>query len=150
MDIRPVSPALAPALTALHAESFGQEAWSLSQVEGSLALGTTWGWAVYEGNAPVGFVLCQAVPQQIEILTLCVRPSSQRQKIGESLMRYVITAARKNGIHKIILEVAVDNDAALGLYTRLNFREIGMRRGYYRRKAESADAVMLCYEVSDL
>lgn len=143
MDIRPTAPSLAPLLARLHAESFGAEAWNLEQMRGSLALGTTQGWVAYEDEMPTGFVLYQATMREIEILTLCVSPSQRRQKIGESLMRYVIAAARKYGAERILLEVAVDNDAALGLYNRLNFREIGIRPAYYRRFGHTADAVML-------
>ncbi len=53
-------------------------------------------------------------------------------------------AARKAESRRLYLEVAADNVAALMLYQRLGFEEIGRRRGYYERVGRpSEDAVNL-------
>ncbi len=142
VEIRRIFPTHAGELAALHAESFGGESWSAAQIEGSLALETTQGWAAFEGSKPLGFIMCQMLPEA-EILTLCVTPARRRQKTGAALARVAIDAARAKKCEKMFLEVATDNISARKLYERLNFKPIGARRGYYKRGGESADAIML-------
>lgn len=129
----------APVLAALHAESFGVEAWSLDQMRGSLALTTTRTWIACDGELPAGFILCQALPGECEILTFCVAPAQRRQRIGEALLRFMIKHAEQNG--RIFLEVAADNAAARRLYEKLGFTVTGTRANYYKRGAVTVDAV---------
>ena len=43
----------------------------------------------------------------------------------------------------MILEVAVDNDAAMALYGAAGFAEVARRRGYYRRDGNAVDAIVM-------
>jgi ribosomal-protein-alanine N-acetyltransferase len=140
LSIREATLPLAPALAVLHAESFGPEGWSLDQMRGSLALTTTRGWIAYDGDKPAGFILCQMLPNETEILTFCVTPALRRQKIGEALLRLVVENAKADG-GRIFLEVAADNAAARRLYEKLGFTVTGSRANYYKRGAVTVDAV---------
>ena len=48
--IQPVSITHAPLLAALHAESYGEECWTLDQIKGSLMLASTQGWLFMQGE----------------------------------------------------------------------------------------------------
>ncbi len=139
--IRPASLPQASALAALHNESFLTEGWSLDQVRGSLALTTTKAWAAYNDETPIGFVVCQNVPEETEILTLCVRPEMRRHGIATRLLQHMADEMR-GGDKTILLEVAADNDAARQLYERFGFAVYGTRPNYYKRGAVTVDAVM--------
>ena len=130
----------APALTTLHAESFGPEGWSCDQMRGSLALTTTKAWIAQDGATPAGFILCQALPGECEILTFCVKPALRRQRIGETLLRLALESMQ-NEDGKVFLEVAADNAAARRLYEKLGFAVTGSRANYYKRGAVTVDAV---------
>ncbi len=145
LHIRPTSLPLAPMLAKLHAESFSEEAWPIEQVRSSLRLETTQGWVAFEEAKPAGFILCQVLSEQIEILTFCVRPTMRRRLIGRRLLQSVIAHARENG-QKIFLEVAADNEAARKLYDQLGFEITGTRPNYYRRGAITIDALMFTYK----
>lgn len=140
-----IGPALLPQaamLAALHAESFGVECWSTEQFRGSLALTTTRAWLARADGKPAGFILCQILPEEAEILTLCVSPARRRSAIGESLLRQAMADARDAGARILLLEVAADNLAARKLYERLGFLITGTRANYYKRGAVTVDAVM--------
>ncbi len=140
--IRLVTPEDAETLAQLHRDSFPEGAWTLEQMKGSLALPTTQGWIATQNNEPAGFILCQATPQQWEILTVCVHPSHQRRGIGERLLREALRATSATHSN-LFLDVAADNLAALGLYAKCGFAQNGLRKGYYRRKDGNVDAVLL-------
>jgi ribosomal-protein-alanine N-acetyltransferase len=135
---------LAPLLAEIHQQCFGGESWNLEQMRGSLGLETTKGWIAYRNNIPAGFILCQTMVDQTEILTFCVRPAQQRKNIGAQLLQKAIDTLGMNG--KFFLEVAADNRAARALYEKLGFKITGTRTNYYKRGAVTVDAVM--YEMA--
>ena len=142
LSLHPLAPTNAVALTALHAESFGVEGWSLAQIQGSLVQDTSRGWIAFYDQQPAGFILCQMTQGQVEILTFCVRPSHQRQGIGSHLLQRVVDLAASRA-SDIYLEVAADNLTAQRLYETHGFQKTGWRPRYYRRGSEVVDAVLL-------
>lgn len=48
------------------------------------------------------------------------------------MMDFIIAELRLCHVNRILLEVGVDNDSAIRFYTRIGFKEISRRRGYYR------------------
>lgn len=66
-----------------------------------------------------------------------------RQGVAEAISRFLIDS--RSDITLILLEVRVSNRAARGLYTKLGFREIGLRKNYYAPDASgfSEDALLM-------
>jgi ribosomal protein S18 acetylase RimI-like enzyme len=58
------------------------------------------------------------------IYGFAVDPAWQRRGIGRDVLRRVCRQLREEGARRIGLEVAVDNDRALGLYSSLGFSEV--------------------------
>ena len=143
METRLASVKDAPFLTALHAESFGEAGWNVAQITDSLALATTYAWIAQEGGVPVGFIFCQIAGDEADILTLCVTPSSRGRGIAFLLLETLLATAQRQETHRVFLEVAVDNPAALALYRKAGFRSNGIRPNYYHRGTSAVDAVML-------
>lgn len=140
--IRPATAADAEALAALHARSISP-AWSATEIAWMLdppGLGLV----AERAQAMAGFVLARAVAGEGEILTLAVRPDERRQGVATALLSGLLGELRRGKVADLFLEVADDNAAALGLYTRLGFREKARRRGYYTRApAAPADAIVM-------
>ncbi len=149
--VRPATSGDAHALADLSADSFGpgNGGWSLAQLEGSLALATTRGWVVKDGDALAGFILCQHAPPETEILTLAVHPRHRRRGLGTRLLRALLDAVRDDS-STLFLDVAADNAAAIGLYRSLGFHETGRRRHYYRREGTSVDALLYRLDLTTL
>ncbi len=137
----------APALAALHSESFGDAGWSAAQLADSLALPTTQCWAAVDGNVVQGFILCQRVGDDAEILTFCVARAARRQHLGWNLLGAAIDDARRTDARQMFLEVATDNQPALVFYEKAGFRITGKRANYYRRGNLLVDALMLALEL---
>jgi ribosomal protein S18 acetylase RimI-like enzyme len=55
------------------------------------------------------------------IYGFAVQPAFQGRGIGRHVLRKVCSELRRDGIERVTLEVAVDNDRALGLYTSVGF-----------------------------
>ncbi len=123
-------------LAALHLQCFPDEAWDSAALATVLAMPGADGRVVYGATADMqGMILDQCLGEEAEILTLGVSAAARRGGIGRFLLLDLIQRTRQSGARRIVLEVAADNDAGLGLYDSLGFQRDGRRRGYYRRKA---------------
>ncbi len=87
-----------------------------------------------EGGTLIGHIVLH--PTRIDgvyAFGMLVLPDYRGQGGGRLLLDAAI-AARPPHVHKIELEVWVDNEAAIALYERGGFEREGLRRNHYRRR----------------
>jgi ribosomal-protein-alanine N-acetyltransferase len=80
---------------------------------------------------------------EAHVLTLCVRPDSQKQGLGRMMMEHVIELARQAGAETMLLEVRPSNEHAIRLYHQLGFNEVGIRPDYYPSAEGREDALIM-------
>ena len=134
-----------PEIARLHAECFS-DGWGLDFLGRVLAQPGTFSAIAMEEGRPAGFVIARAHAGEAEILSLGVHPSSRRHALATALVRTAVDQAFQAGAMEVFLEVGVENSAALGLYGRLGFRQVGRRPAYY---GSGADALTLRYSSQD-
>jgi ribosomal-protein-alanine N-acetyltransferase len=140
----------AAALAALHAASF-RHGWSESEFERLLAdrvvIAQT---ARTRGGrgAIAGFILSRRAADEAEILTVAVRPAERGHGIAGQLLRRHMRRLAALGVARIFLEVEEGNRAALKLYARAGFSEVGRRPGYYQDAPGGAAALVLRRELA--
>jgi ribosomal-protein-alanine N-acetyltransferase len=78
-----------------------------------------------------GFSLYRLVTDEAELLSLAVLPQCRRRGVALRLMEEMLRDLYRQGARSIHLEVEDTNQAAIALYSRLEFRESGRRPGYY-------------------
>ncbi len=88
----------------------------------------------------VGYICVRSILDVTHIMDLAVTPGFKRMGIASLLLRNALQELRRTRpeIILITLEVRESNIAALKLYEKYGFREIGRRRGYYKKPAEDA------------
>lgn len=94
-----------------------------------------------QGSAPpvvAGYSVLARAADEAELLNLAVAEGARGRGIGTALVRQAIADAVEWGAWAVFLEVRASNAAALALYLRASFSEVGRRRGYYRRPSEDA------------
>lgn len=130
--------AAATRLAGLHAAAFSTP-WDAAALQALLEQT-----GVFVIEEPDGFILLRTVADEAEILTLAVRPGARRLGLGARLVREGGTMAAARGAARLFLEVADDNPAALALYARAGFAEVGRRPRYYARASgDRQDALIL-------
>jgi ribosomal-protein-alanine N-acetyltransferase len=87
-----------------------------------------------------GFVMARLAGDEAEILTIAVVPGARRGGIGSALLHEAAGHTQKLGARTMFLEVGESNAAAIALYKRSGFREVGRRWSYY---GPSEDALIL-------
>ena len=132
----------AAALAAIHAAAFPpREAWGEDAI--SLQLALPGAFALIDERG--GMLLGRVAADQAEVLTLAVTPIMRRQGIASALLREATTQVRAAGARELFLEVSTGNEAALALYRREGFVEVGRRRRYY---ADASDALVMRVNLS--
>lgn len=90
-----------------------------------------------------GYAVLAAAAGEAHVLNLCIRRAAQGQGQGRRLLEHLFDVARKARADWMLLEVRVSNEAALALYRRAGFSEIGIRRNYYPGRDAREDAIVL-------
>ena len=145
IEAAPGSAAVAEVCAELHVMCFAkspQETWSASAVSTLLKTPGVMGLiALDPAGEAIGFIIGRAIADEGEVLTLCVSPRARRLGVATALFGELkeLLAPRR----RILLEVAITNQAALGLYESLGFKEVGRRPAYYRRDGKTVDALVL-------
>ena len=138
-----VSCFMAGPVALLHRACFPEDPWDSSAIVEILGTAGFFGRVVWEDETPAGFALARDLHKECEILSFGVVPERRREGVGTALLNSVCVEARLRSAKSIVLEVAVDNIAALALYGVRGFLPVGRRRNYYRRTRNSADALVL-------
>lgn len=141
--IAPIPATAALPMAHLHLACFPDEPWDCAAFARLLALPGCFGCIAWDSDMPVGFVLARDLGVECEVLSLGVVPTQRRRGIGRELVAAMIAAAKHRRLGSVVLEVAVDNNAARRLYAEFGFGQVGRRPRYYRRPSGLADALIL-------
>lgn len=133
------------ALHRIHASSFF-ESWDEDAFHSFLLDSTVFGLSarpIKEPDNMVAFVLARLVAGEGEILSIAVDKNHRGDGIGHKLMDALLRHFYHNRIESAFLEVDEKNIAAITLYRKFGFEEVGRRSGYYRSKDGRSDALIL-------
>jgi len=86
----------------------------------------------------IGFAALLLITPEAEILRIAVSIKSRKCGIAKILMEKVLEELKLHKVSEIILEVRKSNKPALELYKKYDFKEIGIRKDYYKEPLEDA------------
>ncbi|MBW9063440.1 GNAT family N-acetyltransferase [Rhizobium herbae] len=136
-----------PQAAAIHQLRFASP-WSDGELHSLMVQDTVFGFVARQSNAygrPLtgGFVLSRVAAGEAEILTIGVDPRFARLGLGWRLMRAALREARDQAAEAVFLEVDETNVAAIGLYRKLGFVDVGKRRAYYQGAGGTRTAALV-------
>ena len=91
-----------------------------------------------DGDTVVGYIGSQSVMGEADMMNVATAPDYRRQGIGEKLVNMLVCRLKENGIYSLTLEVRASNTAAISLYHKLSFIQVGRRPNYYSAPKEDA------------
>ncbi|OGT15427.1 MAG: ribosomal-protein-alanine N-acetyltransferase [Gallionellales bacterium RIFOXYB12_FULL_54_9] len=95
-----------------------------------------------------GYAVLMPGVEEAELLNIGVAASHQRQGMGGAMLSALCKVATDKQLYRLFLEVRASNLAALNLYRRAGFEQVGVRRGYYHDAEGSEDALVMACELS--
>jgi ribosomal-protein-alanine N-acetyltransferase len=99
------------------------------------------------GGAMLGYAVLMLAVDESELLDIAVDAGHQRQGWGQRLLGEMMVLARHFGMHRMVLEVRASNRAAIALYRKAGFGDIGLRRDYYQAENGREDAILMGREL---
>lgn len=91
----------------------------------------------------IGYGIMSVAAGEAHLLNLALSAPARGAGHGWRLLEHLVASAREAGADTMYLEVRPSNARALSLYQRNGFEAVGRRRGYYRARVGSEDAVVL-------
>ncbi|KAA1422314.1 ribosomal-protein-alanine N-acetyltransferase [Mumia zhuanghuii] len=128
------------ALTALEQDAFGPDAWSREQVAAEVAGASRHVVVAARDDVVTGYASLLATGDTADVARIAVVPGQRRTGVGRRLLSALLGESERRGVERVLLEVASDNHAAIGLYEAGGFVAIATRPHYYR---SGADAVVM-------
>lgn len=135
MILRRATEADAPLLAELERRSFS-DPWREETLASHLAGEWGRGLIAEADGVAVGYFLGQVLPPEGEVFRVAALPEYRRQGVGRSLLSLFLEEEIEMSL--CFLEVREGNLAARGLYEALGFRQVGLRRRYYKNPTEDA------------
>ena len=88
----------------------------------------------------IGYHVVSPIADELHILNIVTTPRLQGLGLGHRLMHDILEIAETQALNRIFLEVRAGNEVAQNLYLQWQFKQISLRKAYYRSSA-SADGV---------
>lgn len=107
-------------------------------------------WVMELAGGIAGYGVLSLVVGEAHLLNICVAPEWQGKGYGGQLLGHFLTLARERNASQMLLEVRPSNDAALALYRKRGFNEVGLRKSYYPGEKGREDALILAMELRDI
>ena len=86
----------------------------------------------------LGYIGNWVIEDECHVGTIASKREFRGKGIAEALLIHTARTSLVEGVTYIILEVRENNFAAINLYKKLGFQQVGLRRGYYRDTGEDA------------
>ena len=132
--IRPYTPEDLDGIMALENACFS-DAWSADNMKACLSMPVVRAWVAERDDRVIGFVIGYLIPPEGEVADVCVSPDERGKGIAKALMETMMDAS---DCIEFFLEVRASNRSAIGLYHRLGFEVLGVRKRYYDKPREDA------------
>ena len=148
LHIEPAQPRDADTVARLHAKSF-YRGWPRQDIEAYLLDPDTPTLVACDARRNIaGFAMLRLLGDDVELMTIAVDKKFQGKGVGEALLKACFEDLMMTASKRMVLEVAADNPAAIRLYTKLGFKKISERKGYYARaNGEPATALVMARDL---
>ena len=146
LHLRPMSEGDLSVVTEIEAQAYPFP-WTAQIFRDCLRVGYSC-WVAERHGDVEGYGVMSVGAGECHVLNLCVRPELQRQGVGRRMLAHLLDLARKHRAETALLEVRPSNRAAVVLYQRAGFGEVGIRRDYYPAAKGREDALILAKDLT--
>ena len=85
----------------------------------------------------IGYLISMLAVDTVDILNIGIDPDYKRQGYGTALLNHLIEELKKRNIREIFLEVRAANKSAIQFYKKQGFKEISVRKNYYKKNSKN-------------
>lgn len=99
------------------------------------------------GEEVVGYSICSTGADEAHLQNIVVAVEHQGKGWGHWLLEQTVNVLSQQSLNRLFLEVRASNAAAIGLYQRFGFENIGLRKDYYEAPVGREDAYVYVLEL---
>ena len=144
MEFRRSIPADAGGIAKLEEKIFS-DAWSYRDVQDLICTEGGMCFTAIDSGEVIAYVIGRLIAPEGEIYRVAVAPHKRQRGIGYRLLDYAVKTSRGKGLESLFLEVRSQNSPARALYKAYGFREVGVRKGYYKNPDDDAVVMLLSH-----
>jgi ribosomal-protein-alanine N-acetyltransferase len=96
-------------------------------------------------SALLGYIVFWSVADEVHLLNVAVNPDERHHHFGRMLVDFMLDFANEHKARFVTLEVRRSNAAAIALYERSGFKQVGVRPKYYSNNGE--DALLMLFDL---
>jgi ribosomal-protein-alanine N-acetyltransferase len=119
--------------------------WTSQKLQSCLEHADYLAWKLSIFDQMVAYILINIAGDEAHIMHLAVDPEHRRKGYGAYLLKNTLQEMAKLYKQAVILEVNENNRAAIALYEKIGFQQIGQRKNYYVT-ADNKSETALVYE----
>ncbi len=116
-------------IATIEVECFGAAGWSDDLVREQLAADHR----IVLIHGDIAYGVISVLGDVADLERIAVLPFARRRGVAGELLEQLVEVAEGHGAERVLLEVAADNEAAIGLYESYGFATISTRKAYYPR-----------------
>ncbi|MCX4327332.1 MAG: ribosomal protein S18-alanine N-acetyltransferase [Lachnospiraceae bacterium] len=91
-----------------------------------------------DNGVAIAYCTITALYETADLCNIAVKEEYRRCHIAEGLLEKCILRCKEQGVARILLEAREGNVPALSFYKKMDFKEAGRRKGYYKEPCEDA------------
>ena len=148
MNIRRAVPSDAAAIAAAESEIFS-DAWSERDVCDTISTEGAMCYIAERNGVLAAYIIGRVIAPEGEIYRIATLPEHRKRGIAYRLLDYAYKTERGRGLETLFLEVRKENTPARALYLAYGFKEVGLRKNYYKNPDDDA-VIMLKASPIDL
>lgn len=95
----------------------------------------------------IAYSIMSVAADESHLLTIVVAEKEQNKGYGKKMLDEMIRMAKKNSANTMYLEVRASNKAAIQLYHKRGFNELGVRNNYYPAEDGREDALIFALDL---
>lgn len=127
--------------------------WTLGQFTDSLNTGH-WAYTLRllgsrdDPDTLMGYCIWMPGVEEVSLLNITIDSNHQRQGWAQKLISIIEDKAVAKKFQKTFLEVRASNTAAIQLYKKMNYQQVGLRKDYYpTHEGQREDALVMMKEL---
>lgn len=137
MDFRRSLPKDATGIAKLEREIFS-DPWSYRDIQDLICTEGSMCFSATDGDEVIAYVIGRLIAPEGEIYRIAVKPKKRQRGIGYRLLDYAVKTSKGQGLERLFLEVRSRNLPAIKLYTAYGFKQISVRKKYYKNPEDDA------------
>lgn len=119
--------------------------WTRAQMEEELSYRYAHTFVAEKDSRIVGFFTMHILDDEGHLNEFDVLPAEQNSGIGSALLEKLLILCGESGVRKVTLEVRTSAMPARHLYEKFGWKQVGIRKGFYRCPTE--DGLVLLLEI---